>query len=170
MIYYPKKQPKRATAISLFLYIGAIALFIISSFFTPTMPYQLIALVLVSIGLFLTSRYILTDYKYIIKDAERSTDKIGFSIVKVNGKREAVMANFDLLDVYAFEKCKKISVFEKKHGKVNKFYGYVSNLSSPDTYMLALKFNGMKIILAIECSEDFAKEIKARIPQNAQDI
>ena len=170
MIYYPKKQPRRATAISLLLYVGAIVLFIVSSFFTPTMPYQLSALVMVSIGLFITSRYILTDYKYVIKDAERASDKVGFSIIKVNGKREAVMATFDLLDVYAFEKCKKISVFEKKHGKVNKFYGYVSNLSSPDTYRLGLKFNGMKIILAIECSEEFSKEIEARIPQNAQDI
>lgn len=168
MLYYPKKQPKKATVISLLLYAGAIILFIISGFLAPKLAYQLGALVLVAIAIFFTSRYILTDYKYVIKDAEKATDKIGFTIVKVNGKREAVMANFDLISAYAFEKCKKISAFEKKHGKVNKFYGYTSNLSSPDTYMLGIEFNGLKVLFAIEANEEFAEQIHIRIPTEAQ--
>ena len=166
MVYYPKKQPKKATVISLFLYVCAIAMFILSSYFTPRMVYQLIGLVLVSIALFITSRYVLTDYKYVIKDAERASDKVAFSIIKVNGKREAIMANFDLLDVFAIEKCKKIAQFEKKHGKVTKFYGYTSNLSSPNTYMMGIEFNKMRVLFAIELNEEFLAEIKSRIPLN----
>ena len=166
MLYYPKKQPKKAALISVLLYGGAAALFIVSGFLAPRLAYQLIALVLVSIGLFLTSRYILTDYKYVIKDIERTGDEVKLSIIKVNGKREAVMASFKLLDAYALEKCKKISQFEKKHGKVDKFYGYTSNLSSPDTYMLAINFNQMKVLFGIELSPDFASELRSRLVIN----
>ncbi len=167
MLYHPKKQPKKAALISVLLYAGAAVLFIISGFFAPRLAYQLGALVFISIGIFITSRYILTDYKYVIKDIERTGDEVKFSIIKVNGSREAVMANFDLLSAYALEKCKKISQFEKKHGKVNKFYGYTSNFSSPDTYMLAIEFNGLKVLFGIELSKDFAYELKSRLV-NAQ--
>ena len=105
----------------------------------------------------------LTDYKYVITDIERPGDEVKFTIVKINGKREAIMANFNLIDAYALEKCKKISHFEKKHGKVDKFYGYTSNLSSPDTYMLAINFNQMKVLFGIELSPDFASEIRSRL-------
>lgn len=169
MIYQSKKQPKKAALISVILYALAAVLFILSNFITPTMPYQLIALVLVSIGVFLTSRYILTDYKYVIKDAEYQGDKIKFLIVKINGKRESVMADFELSSAYALEKCKKISEFEKKHGKVNKYYGYTSNILSPDKYMLAIEFNNMKVLFGIEINERFAAELSARIKPDSSD-
>lgn len=169
MLYYPKKQPKKAALISVLLYAGAAVLFIISSFFAPKLAYQLGALVFISIGIFFTSRYILTDYKYVIKDIERAGDEVKFSIIKVSGSREAIMANFNLLDAYALEKCKKISQFEKKHGKVNKFYGYTSNFSSPDTYMLAIKFNGLNVLFGIELSEQFADELRARLTTTSDD-
>ncbi len=162
MFYIPKKLPKKATLISIAAYFLAAIFFVLGEIFTPRLVFQLIALISVSIGIFFTSRYILTDYKYVIKDIEAKGEEVGFSIIKISGKREAVMANFDLLSVYAIEKCKKISDFEKKHGKVNKFYGYTSNFSSPDTYMLAINFNQMKVLFAIEISEQFFSEINAR--------
>lgn len=167
MIFKPQKQPKKAGTVAVILYATAAGLFLISQFLKPPFPYQLMALIIISIALFITSRYILTDYKYVIRDAERASDKVSFTIVKINGSREAIMANFDLISVYAFEKCKKISDFEKKYGKVNKFYGYTSNFSSPDTYMMGIEFNQMKVLFAIEADENFAREIMARTVLNA---
>ncbi len=163
MLYYPKKQPKKAALISVILYACAAVMFIISGFLTPKLAWQLLGLVFISVGIFFTARYILTDYKYVLKDIDRQGDEVKFTIIKINGKREAIMATFNLLDAYALEKCKKLSAFEKEHGKVNKFYSYCSNMSSPDTHMLAIKFNGLKVVLAVELNEEFANEIKSRM-------
>ncbi len=169
MVYQPKKQPKKAALTSVVLYAISAVLFILGSFLTPSMAYQLAALVFISLGVFLTSRYILTDYKYVILDDDFDGNKTKFSIVKVNGNREAIMATFDFSSVYALEKCKKISEFEKKHGKTNKYYGYTSNFASPDKYMLAIEFNNMKVLFGIEPSEQFAAEISARInPESSE--
>jgi hypothetical protein len=145
----------------------AAMMFLISNFLTPRLAYQLLGAILASVGIFFATRYMLTDYKYVITDIERPGDEVKFTIVKINGKREAIMANFNLIDAYAIEKCKKISQFEKKHGKVNKFYGYTSNFSSPDTYMLAINFNQMKVLFAIELNDSFAAELKNRLTFNS---
>ncbi len=168
MLHYPKKQPKKAAIISVCLYAGAAVLFTASGFFQPRLAWQLMALVLVSVGIFFTSRYILTDYKYVIKDIERPDGEVKLSIIKINGSREAIMADFKLLDAYAFEKCRSLRDFEKKHGKATKFYGYCSNFSSPDTHMLAINFNNMKVVFAIEANEEFAREIEARLVINKE--
>lgn len=170
MIFAPKKQPKKAAVLAVILYVAAAGLYLLGEIFTPRLAYQLSALVIVAIAIFITSRFLLTDYKYVIKDAERATDKISFTIVKINGSREAIMANFDFISIFALEKCKKISQFEKKHGKVNKFYNYCSNFSSPDTHMMGIEFNKMKVLFAIEADEKFVREITCRMTKNAPAI
>jgi hypothetical protein len=167
MFYIPKKEPKKAALASVILIMLAAMMFLISNFLPPRLIYQLIGAIFASVGIFFATRYMLTDYKYVITDIERPGDEVKFTIVKINGKREAIMANFNLIDAYAIEKCKKISQFEKKHGKVNKFYGYTSNFSSPDTYMLAINFNQMKILFAIELNDSFAAELKNRLTFNS---
>ena len=114
MLYYPRKQPKNATLLSVILYMGAAAMFLISELAAPRLLWQLFALILVSVGIFFTARYLLTDYKYVIKDSEQSENQSKFTIIKVNGKREAIMATFNLVDAYSLERCKKLRAFEKK--------------------------------------------------------
>ena len=64
---------------------------------------------------------------------------------------------------------KNFGLLKKKHGKVDKFYGYCSNFSSPDTHILAINFNNMKIALAIELSSEFAYELGARITRQTDE-
>ena len=170
MFFIPKKEPKKAAILSVILIMLGALMFSVSYVLTPRLAYQLLGAIFASVGIFFASRYMLTDYKYVITDIERQGDEIKFTIVKISGKREAVMANFNLIDAYAFEKCKKISQFEKKHGKVNKFYGYTSNFSSPNTYMLAISFNKMKVLFAIELDDDFAAELEKRLVLNTENI
>lgn len=168
MYYTPKKQPKIAGILSVALYAAAATLYVLSEFFTPRLAYQLAALVLVALGLFFTSRYLLTDYKYVIRDIEQKDSEASFTIVKISGKREAIVANFDIISIYALEKCRKNSEFEEKHGKVTKIYNYTSNFASPDVYKLAINFNDMKVLFSVELCDEFAAEIKARMVQMPQ--
>lgn len=164
MIYYPKKNTGPAAAISIAMYCGAALLFLVSELGVPyKMVFQLAALVFLSFGIYFTARYMLTDYKYMIKDIEKPDDKVSFAIVKVNGKRETVTANFYLSSVYAFEKSEGVKKFEKKHGRVDKVYNDRSNFKTSQIYAMAIEFNGMKVLFLLELSEEFADEIRARL-------
>ena len=164
MIYYPKKNTGPAAAISIAMYCGAALLFLVSELGVPyKMVFQLAALVFLSFGIYFTARYMLTDYKYVIKDIEKPHDKVSFAIVKVNGKRETVTANFYLSSVYAFEKSEGVKKFEKKHGRVDKVYNDRSNFETSQIYAMAIEFNGMKVLFLLELSEEFADEIRARL-------
>ncbi len=164
MIYYPKKNTGPAAAISIAMYCGAALLFLVSELGVPyKMVFQLAALVFLSFGIYFTARYMLTDYKYVIKDIEKPDDKVSFAIVKVNGKRETVTANFYLSSVYAFEKSEGVKKFEKKHGRVDKVYNDRSNFKTSQIYAMAIEFNGMKVLFLLELSEEFADEIRARL-------
>lgn len=164
MIYYPKKNTGPAAAISIAMYCGAALLFLVSELGVPyKMVFQLAGLVFLSFGIYFTARYMLTDYKYVIKDIEKPDDKVSFAIVKVNGKRETVTANFYLSSVYAFEKSEGVKKFEKKHGRVDKVYNDRSNFKTSQIYAMAIEFNGMKVLFLLELSEEFADEIRARL-------
>ena len=164
MIYYPKKNTGPAAAISIAMYCGAALLFLVSELGVPyKMVFQLAALVFLSFGIYFTARYMLTDYKYVIKDIEKPDDKVSFAIVKVNGKRETVTANFYLSSVYAFEKSEGVKKFEKKHGRVDKVYNDRSNFKTSQIYAMAIECNGMKVLFLLELSEEFADEIRARL-------
>lgn len=164
MIYYPKKNTGPAAAVSIALYCGAALMFLISELGVPyRLVFQLAALVMLSFGIYFTSRYMLTDYKYVLKDIEKPDDKVSFAVVKVNGKRETVTANFYLESVYVFEKSEGVKAFETKHGKIDKVYNNRSNFKTNEIYSMAIEFNGMKVLFLLELSERFADEIRARL-------
>lgn len=164
MYYNPKKQPKKAGISSVLLYGAAALLYVAGEFIRPRLVYQAAALVCVAAALFITGRYLLTDYKYVLKDIDQKGGEVTFSIIKINGSREAVMANFKMLSAFALEKCKRLSTFEAIHGKADKYYNYCSNLSSDDAYKLGIDFNGMKVVFSIELSEEMAARIRDCIP------
>ena len=168
MYYIPKKIPKAAGLISVGFYGAAAVFYVLGEFLKPRLAFQLPALVLIALGVFFTSRYILTDYKYVLKDIERKGEEVTLTVVRVNGKRETVVASFDLLDAYAFEKCKTNTEFEQKHGKVDKIYNYVSNLFSEERHMLAFTFNGKKVALTIELCPEFVANVRALLVNTIQ--
>lgn len=169
MFYIPPKKPRAACVTGALLFGAAAILYFLGEFSYPRMIYQLSALILVTMAIFIASKFLLTDYKYVISDIESAGSEVTFVIVKVAGKRENVMAKFDIKDVYAIEKCKKVGAFEKAHGKVAKVFNYVSNFMSDDVYMLAIEFNGSRVLFSLELSDKFADEIRARmVPREDQ--
>lgn len=169
MYYIPKKKPKAAGVLSVSLYGAATALYVLGEFISPRLMYQFAALVFAAAGIFFTSRYLLSEYKYVITDIERAGQEASFSIIKISGKRENAVANFDILSIYAMEKCRRNAEFEQKHGKVDKIYNYTSNLFSNDVYKLAIEFNGKKVLFSLEFSDEFAHELSIRLPMHVND-
>ncbi len=160
MIYYPKKQPKTAT-----LWTVA-AIFSAALFYTLgelgigyRAVFQCSALLLFAVAILLMSRYLLTDYKYVISDASSASDNVKFVIIKVSGKREVEMAKYDMTEIYAAGRFGSVKAFEAAHGNVNKYFNYCTNLAPKNSFFMAMTFNGMKILFRIECDAAFEKEI-----------
>lgn len=169
MIFQPKKDTKIASVTTVLIYAAGGTMYFIGEFVSSfRMFFQFSALALIAFGIYLMSRYLLTDHRYVISDIERRGDEVTFSVVRVTGRRENVMASFDFDDVYAFEQI-SLKEFEKKHGKVNKVFNYCQNFRPESPYRMGINFNGMKIVLVIEADETLAYEIKARCRQATED-
>lgn len=126
------------------------------------MFFQFSALILIAFGVFLMSRYLLTDHRYVVSDIEKRDGEMSFSVIRITGKRENIMANFNFTSIYAFEQV-SLKEFEKRHGRVNKVYNYCQNYRPEKPYRMGINFNGMKVVFVIEADEFLASQIRARI-------
>ncbi len=162
MIYIPKKTPRKALIVTISSLVAALVLYVIGEIVGKyKMLFGLPALVLISVGLMILSRYLLCDHKYVITDIESRGEETGFSIIKISGKREVPLAHFDVISIYALERHMSTKKFEAEHGKVDKIYNYCSNLRPIDNCLLAIEFNGKKILFIIEADDSFFNEIKS---------
>ena len=171
MMYIPIKKPKKAA------YTAAVCFVIATAFYTAgeflkiaKMPFQLGALLVLAYGIMLVSRYLLTDYKYVITDSERADKAPSFTVIKISGKRETPVATFDFTSVYKCGRYKSTSAFEKEHGKVNKVFNYCTNYRADDSFAVAIEFNGMNVLLFVEADVLFEREISARSPEKNTEI
>ncbi len=161
MIYIPKKKPKKAAITTAVTLISAIVLYVVGEIVGKyKMLFGLPALILISIGLMVLSRYLLCGHKYVLTGIENRGAESGFSIIKLSGNREAALAHFDVISIYALEHRMSARSFEAKHGKVDKIYNYCSNLRPKDICCLAIEFNSKKILFLIEADNSFFNAIK----------
>lgn len=164
MIYIPKKKPKKAALTTVLTLVSAIILYVLGEIIGKyKMLFGLPALILISVGLMVLSRYLLCDHKYVLSGIESKGTESGFSIIKVAGSREVALAHFDVISIYAIERKMGAKEFEKKHGAVDKIYNYCSNLRPADICSMAIEFNGKKVLFLIEADENFFNAIKNEI-------
>ena len=164
MIYVPKKKPKKAALTTAATLGIAIVLYVLGEIIGKyKMLFGLPALILISLGLMVLSRYILCDHKYVLTGIDARGAESGFSIIKLSGNREATLAHFDVISIYALEHRMGAKAFEEKHGAVDKIYNYCSNLRPRDICSLAIEFNGKKVLFLIETDDNFFNAIKKEI-------
>ena len=164
MTYYPMKAPRNAAIFTLVCFVLTAGLYTLGQLgFGFRMVFQLAALITLSVGIMMASRYVLTDYKYVISDIDRRDGSMSFSIVRVNGKREVEVAHFDMTSIYAYGRARSLGEFEREHGRVDKVYNYTSNYRSGEQYRIAINFNQKKILFVIDSSDAFASEIEKRL-------
>lgn len=164
MTYIPKKKPKKAAITTTLTLVIAIVLYAAGEIIGKyKMLFGLPALILISLGLMILARYLLCDHKYVLSGIENKGAESGFSIIKVSGNREVALAHFDVISIYAIERKMNAKEFEAKHGTVDKIYNYCSNFRPADNCLLAIEFNGKKVLFLIEADENFFNAIKKEI-------
>lgn len=163
MTYHPKNDNRKAIAVTAVCFVLSIILYTLGQLgLGLRMPLQLCALILLSCGIMLASRYLLSEYKYTISDISYKNGTMDLSIIRISGKREVEMAHFDIASIYAIGRERSLSEFEKAHGRVNKVFNYISNYGTKNSLRFAISFNGQKVMFVIEADADFEKELRAR--------
>ncbi len=161
MIFYPQKHPQNAAFITIGTIILAGVLYFIGDLgFGYRAAFQMTALLALAVGILILSRYILTDYKYIITAPNQDGTRY-FMIVKVSGKREFEMAKFDISELYAYKRCRSVKEFESENGDVDKIFNYLTNFRSPNEFQLAITFNGKKVLFRIDAEPELEAEIRS---------
>ncbi len=164
MVYYPKKQPKKATLLTLATIIGASLLYVVGDLgIGYRAVFQISALLLFAVGIMIMSRYILTDYKYAISEATEADGSLYFIIMKINGQRSVEMAKFDISEIYACKRGRSLKDFEAEYGNVDKVFNYTSNFCPEDEIQIAITFNNKKVLFRIEGEDEFLNIILSQI-------
>ena len=158
--HIPKKEIKNAAIFSGICIFSAAALItasmFVSNFAVVRLVYRLSAVVFATAAIQITSRFILSDYIYIL-------DKTNFIIVKVNGAKSAQVCNISLeTSISVFEKNKKFSEIEKQFDKFNKT-NFCQNMIPYKLYVYIFELNQKKSAVIFEPDRNFIAEMQKRM-------
>lgn len=153
MIYVPEKQ-KTARYAAFLSIIAGFVIMTISYGISYQMFFQVVALTLVIIGVFLLVRYVLSEFRYIIDDRDDGT--CDFLVFKKQGKNDVKVCHISLSSV------EDVYRFGAKKVKSDTRFGYNQNITD-DKYVLLVEDGSKRTEVIIEPDEIFLREIKKRI-------
>ena len=156
MQYKPHRNLKPLVVISFMLMVIALSFWTLSYLkIGPKSINQLGTVGFLSAFIFLLVRYALTDFIYQLPEEENR-----LTIKTVRGKRPSTVAEIPL------GKSDRIVLYEKdvcKKEGVQQLENYCVSLFPLESYLYLTVLNGKKTALRLECREDVAERIRARI-------
>ena len=152
MTYIPKPQ-KKAQNLSLLFILTGFVLAMISEIFPYKFIFQLVAVALIGAGIQLLTRFVLTDFRYIIDDKDDGTADL--IIYKRQGRREAKVCHVGMANV--------IEIFKKGEKNVpsNRRFNYCRNLTE-DAWVVHLRDGEKTTEVWIEPDAAFLQAMQAR--------
>ncbi len=152
MIYAPKPD-KKAKNLSLLFIITGFVLMLFASYIPYRAIFQAFAILIVSAGLFILVRYVLSEFRYIIDD--RDDGNSDFIVYKKQGKNDVKVCHISLYNV------EDIYRYGDKKVKSDNRYAYNQNMTD-EKYVLLTKEGEKLIEIIIEPDKFFLQEIKKR--------
>ena len=161
MTFEPKAK-KSGRVLAFLLILGGLLIFLITSF---PIPYrgvaQMLAIALIVAGLFVTVRYVLCEFRYLLDEREEGgTDLI---IWKIQGQKQIKVCHISLARAEACFLLTDKPDFEKKYGRTNRRFNHCRNLGKAGQYVLLYRDGDELIEIRIECDAAFANEINHRL-------
>ncbi len=161
--YSAKQNIKQAIVlVSLIFAIAAVSL-VFSRIVPASLVLQLVAIAALTIGIQLTTRYILTGYDYFLSDLTMLHESNVLRIEQTGGKNRKVVASLDLGTFVAFERRESLRIIQKKYGNIHRIFNYSPDLFSKSEYIYIFEFNGDLNMLILECSDEFVRQLKLRV-------
>lgn len=159
MFYAPKPNKKGwLTSLSLIL------MSVVVSSMSQTVKFgggifNVASAVLLTAALFISVRYVISNYVY-----EITSDS--FAVTKITGRRKTVVASLSLSEAIGISKRPKTkderADFHSRFGKTDARMNFCRNLFA-DSYVLVSNFNGKKYEILLEVNAQFAHMIESAV-------
>lgn len=129
---------------------------------------QVAAAVSLVIGIFISARYSLTDFKYMIQCSESvyGENTADFTVIKIQGKKSKTVCRLSLETAVAVIPKIKLSALEAKYGAIERKFNYRVNLFANDNeiYYYIFEFNGKYSVIEFEADKAFIGHFKDSFP------
>ncbi len=152
MIYAPKPD-KKAKNLSLLFIITGFILMLLASYLPYRAVFQALAILIVSAGIFILVRHVLSEFRYIIDD--RDDGNADFIVYKKQGRNDVKVCHISLCNV------EDIYRYGDKKVKSDNRYAYNQNMTD-EKYVLLTREGEKVIEIIVEPGKIFLEEIKKR--------
>lgn len=161
MKYTAKRNPSSVAALTIFLYVLGLSLFLLPSYLP--MSYgailQFLGIVALTFAVQYTIRYMLTDYTYELYD--QATPYPLLNIYRTQGERNTLLASASFEVMTGIEKMPKIE------DGVQTASNYCPAFRPKDVYRISWTDGAKKKAIYLSCDETFAAAIADRIEKCA---
>jgi len=163
MSYTPPKNNRPPIVISILLFLCAASSVIFYSLnIGIVLILQLIIVIAVSAAGFITARYGLSSYTYII-ERDLSLDRVQrFKIIKTQANRRRIICDISLTTAIAVIPKAPMAEIHAKYGRINRKFNYNVNMFPESSYYYIFDYNGdgKTDIIEFEGNEDFSELLK----------
>ncbi|MBQ8508842.1 MAG: hypothetical protein IJ493_02935 [Clostridia bacterium] len=161
MTYRPKQNGAAKKVAFLLLLIGILIMMISSLDIPLRAVLQIIAILCVVVGLQYLTRYVLSDFRYVLEDNDDGSADL--LIFKAQGQREAKVAHVALNRTVAFFKRDTLKDYQAKYGKTSHRFNYCQNPDKAVEWLLIFKDGEDLIEVIFEPDAAFVNEMNKRI-------
>lgn len=158
MLFIPKRETKKLSALAVGLLFGASLLFYLGTRFPYGAILQALSLLLFSAFLFLCVRYILPEYRYTLEDRT-------LAVIRRQGKQVQTLCRLDLSEVESVKLGKK--ALEK--GSCHLCYNFCQNLFSENRIRIVMRFNQKRALILLDYDPALYDALSALFPIPRQD-
>jgi len=161
-IYIPKQNKKYAVGLCALMYVIAAVSLLVGQVRTPRLLWQLIGIAALTVGIQFTTRYVLTEYRYILSDLALLHEANELKVEQVRGKNRKLVCSLSLDTRIALVKYTSMSALEAEYGRISRTFNFSPNISSDNRYAYVFEFNGATNLLLLDCDDEFVRQYKLR--------
>lgn len=163
--YIPPRKNQIASVYIMVSFIAGICLVMASNKLPYSSVFQIIAIGFLTVGVFLTTRYVTRAFAYSIK---KSGDGYDFAVNELQGKRSAVVCRIgteEIVDFFKADKKGKLPPeFKQKYGGIKQRYDYCRDMQPSDAYYIVISSEDGEAIIRISPDERLITSIESLRP------
>ena len=161
--YTPASKNKKALILTFLLFFCAA----ICLFAGQNLPYrgvwQFIGLGCLVLAIQITSRYLLTAFRYSLSPLDGLDEANDFTVERIQGNHTKVVANVSLYTHVALLPRQPMAELDKKVGKIGRLFNFCPTLFPDGAWVYVFEFNGEQHALLFEPDDEFLRQLRLRI-------
>ena len=165
--YIPQRKNQVASVYIMVSFIAGVCLMMASNRLPYSSVFQIVSIGILTVGVFLTTRYITRAFAYSIK---KSGDGYDFAVNELQGKKTTVVCRIGTEEIVDFfkadEKGRLPSELKQKYGGIKQHYDYCRDMQPSDAYYIVTGSEDGETVIRISPDERLVTTIEALRPKS----